>query len=66
MPFAATWIHPEIIMLSEERQRKINIMWYHLYVESKKNIQTHLHNINRFVGIENNLVNQSAKGTKEG
>ena len=27
----------EIIMLSEVRQRKTNIIWYHLYVESKKN-----------------------------
>ena len=27
----------EIIMLSEIRQRKTNIIWYHLYVGSKKN-----------------------------
>ena len=35
MPFAATWVDLEIIILSEVRQRKTNIM-YHLYVESKK------------------------------
>ena len=27
---------PEIITLSEINQRKINIIWYYLYVESKK------------------------------
>ena len=26
MPFAAKWIDPEIIILSEERKRKINII----------------------------------------
>ena len=35
MPFTATWVDLEIIILSEVRQRKTNIM-YHLYVESKK------------------------------
>ena len=27
----------EIIILSEVSQTKTNIIWYHLYVESKKN-----------------------------
>ena len=36
MPFAATWMDLEIIMLSEVSQRKTKII-YHLYVESKKN-----------------------------
>ena len=36
MPFAATWMDLEIIILSEVRQRK-TIIIYHLYVESKKN-----------------------------
>ena len=36
MPFAATQMDLEMIMLSELRQRKINVIWYHLYVESKK------------------------------
>ena len=27
----------EIIILSELSQRKTNIIWYHLYVKSKKN-----------------------------
>ena len=35
MPFAATWMNLDIIILSEVSQTKT--MWYHLYVESKKN-----------------------------
>ena len=34
MPFAATWMDPEIIILSEVKS-ETNIIWYHLYVESK-------------------------------
>ena len=37
MPFAAKWMDPDIIILSEVRQRSANIIWYHLYVESIKN-----------------------------
>ena len=37
MLFVATWMDLEIIVLSEVRQRKTNIIWYHLYVESKEN-----------------------------
>ena len=33
MPFAATWMQLENIMLSEVRERKT--IWHHLYVESK-------------------------------
>ena len=36
LPYAATWMDLEGIMLSEISQRKINTIWYHLYVESKK------------------------------
>ena len=35
MPFAAIWMDLEIIIPSELNQRKINIIWYRLYVESK-------------------------------
>ena len=35
IPFAATWIQPEIIILSEVRKRKTNTIRYHLHVESK-------------------------------
>ena len=34
MPFAATWMDLEIIILSEVSQRKTNTL-YHLYVESE-------------------------------
>ena len=42
MPTAATWMDLEIIQLSEVSQTKTNILWYHLYVESKKMIQMNL------------------------
>ena len=32
----------EIIILSEESQRRTNIIWYHFYVESNKNDTTEL------------------------
>ena len=42
IPFAATWMDLEIVILSEVRQRKSNIIWYCLYVESKKMVQMNL------------------------
>ena len=40
MSLAATWVDREIIILSEVSQRKINIIHYHLYMESKKKNDT--------------------------
>ena len=36
MSFAATWMDLEIIILNEVSHTKTGIIWYHLYVESKK------------------------------
>ena len=38
MPFASTWIDLENVILSEisQRERERNIIWHHLYEESKK------------------------------
>ena len=35
-PFAATWMGPEIIILSDGSQRKTNIIAYFLHVKYKK------------------------------
>ena len=40
MGYIAIWMDPEIVILSEVSQTKTNIIWYHLYVESKKNKDT--------------------------
>ena len=42
MPFVATWMDLEIIILSEVSQTETNIIWYHLYVESEKMVQMNL------------------------
>ena len=36
MPFAATWMDLYTTILSAVSQTKTNIIWYHSYVESKK------------------------------
>ena len=38
MSFVATWMDLEIVIQSEVNQRKKNILWYCLYVESKRGI----------------------------
>ena len=61
MPFATTQMDLEIIILSEVRKKKINTIWYHLYVESKTwHKLTWLPNKNRLTHTENRLV--AAKG----
>ena len=35
-PFAATWMDLGIIIVNEVRQRKANTIWYHLYVDPRK------------------------------
>ena len=42
MPFVATWMGLEFIILSEVNQRKTDIIWYPLLMESKKMIQINL------------------------
>ena len=42
MPFTATWMDQEMIVLSEISQTKTNIICYHLFVESKNIIQINL------------------------
>ena len=55
LPFAATWMDLENIMLSEISQRTTNTIWYHL--ESKKWYKwIYIQNRNRLTDIENKFV----------
>ena len=63
MPLAATWMQLEILIVSERSQRKTNVMWYPLYVESKiQRKSIYLHNKNRLTDIENSLVVAKREG----
>ena len=56
LPFSATWMDLEMNILNKVRQRKTNI-WYHLYMESKKNSTNELiYKTNRRTDIENKLM----------
>ena len=62
MPFAAKWMDLEIIILTEVSQTKTNIIWYHLYVESKKNDTNELI-YKRLTDIENKpMVTKGERG----
>ena len=64
MPFVATQMDLEIIILSEEGQTKRSIIWYQLCVESKKWYKwTYLQKRNRLTDIENKLMD--TKGGRE-
>ena len=54
MPFAATWMDLEIVILSQVSQTKTDIVWYHLYMQSKKNEL--IYKTNRLTNIENKLM----------
>ena len=59
MPFALTWKDLDIIILSKVSQTgERNIIWYPLYVESKKKWykQNYLQNRNRLTDLENELM----------
>ena len=53
-------------MLSEVRQRKTNILQYHLYVESKNDTDELIYKTNRLTDIENKLmVTKGEKGRRD-
>ena len=67
MPFAATWMHLEIIILGEVRQTKINTIWYHSYVEANIWYKwVYLQNRNRLMDMENRFMVVKREGREEG
>ena len=67
LPFAATWIHLEIVMLRQVSQtEKGKYLPPPLYAESKKKLYkwTYLKNKNRFIEVDNELM--AAGGEESG
>ena len=70
MPFAATWMNLESLVLREVSQSKINIIRYHLYAESQKKKKgykrTSLQNRNRVIDLENKFMVTKGDRLEEG
>ena len=68
MPFSAIWMDLEIVILSEESQRRRNSICHPLYVESKKKWykQIYLQSKNRLIDIENKLTIARGKDVGKG
>ena len=66
MPFAATQMDWQIVILREESQRRRNILWHPLHAESKKKWYKwiYLQNRKRLTDLENELM--VAEGKDEG
>ena len=66
IPFAATLMDLEIIILSELSQRKTNIIYYCLYAQSKKKIQMniYLQSRKRLTDLENELPDLGQMGRR--
>ena len=58
LPFVTTWMDLEGIMLSEISQTKTNTVWFHLYVESKKQ--------NKWTNITKHKQNKQVVAREEG
>ena len=66
MPFAATWLQPAMIILSEVRKRKTNTIWHHLYVESKIWHNLNLSTKQKQTHRQNRLVDAKGEGGGSG
>ena len=67
MPFAATWVYLEIIIISEVSQKKTNTIWYHSYGESNVWYKcTYLQKRNRLTDLEKKLMVTKMKGGRMG
>ena len=56
MPFAATWMDPEIVILSEVRERHISYVIAYMWNLKKGYKRTYLQNRNRVTDEENKLM----------
>ena len=64
-PFAATWIDLENIIVSKISQRKTNIVWYYLNVESKNNVNESLYKTETDLKKTNLWLSKGRKGWKD-
>ena len=67
MPFAATQLDLEIVILNKVSKRRRNSQWHSLYGKSKKKWYkwTYLQNKNRLTDLENELKVAAAVGGGE-
>ena len=68
MSFAAMWMNLDTVTMSEVKERQI-IIWYHLYVESKKKKRKNgtnepIYKTEIVTDVENKLMATKGKGAK--